>query len=173
MNRLRKATLDDLHQVVVMIEGAKQLLKEEGITQWQSGAPNEKTIKQDIQNETCFVLEVDGVVAATVNLSQTPDPNYEEIDGFWQNPEAPYVTIHRLAVHPLYRTEGLGRIVIEKSIQWAYENNIMQVRIDTHFKNYRMIYLLQKFRFEYAGVIEVDDPIDPKRNAYQYFIETF
>ncbi len=171
MNKLRQANLDDLDDVEMMIESAKKLLKSENLSQWQSGTPNRNSLKQDILNKTCFILEVDGGVAGTVNLSTKPDPNYANIDGMWQFENAPYVTIHRIAVHPFYRNERIGQKLLDQSIEWTLSQKINQIRVDTHRHNYRMIYLLQKYQFEFAGVVDVVDPIDSKRNAYQVFLE--
>lgn len=172
MNKLRKANLDDLNDLVEIIDGAKTLLKQEGLSQWQSGTPNKKTLKDDILNKSAYVYEVDGKIAATINLSTKKDPNYQHIDGIWQNEQAPYVSVHRLAIHRLYRNEKLGQALLNEAIQWALDHSINQLRIDTHRHNVRMLYLIQKYRFEFAGVVEVDDPIDAKRNAYQLFIST-
>lgn len=171
MNKLRQANLSDLDEVEMIIESAKELLKSENLTQWQSGTPNRDSLKKDILNETCFVLEVDGNVAGTINLSTSQDPNYETIEGKWQYPDAKYVTIHRIAIHPLYQNERLGHTLLDKAIEWTLSHRINQIRVDTHKNNYRMIYLLQKYQFEFAGVVDVIDPIDSKRNAYQVFLE--
>lgn len=173
VSRFKRASLSDLDDITSIVEKAKEYLKKDHLTQWQSGKPNRETLKASILNKTCFVLEVDGYIAGTINLSQEPDPFYTDIDGQWQNPKMPYLTIHTLAVDPLYQGEGLGKLLINHAIQYALDEKLSQLRIDTHKDNFRMIQLLQSKEFEYAGIVEVDDPLDPKRNAYQYFMKTF
>lgn len=171
MSNLKLATLSDLDEIVSIIEAAKLLLKEEGLTQWQSGSPTVDMLKQDIINHTSYVYLHEGYIAGVINIQTEPDVNYLNIEGQWQQDNEAYITLHRIATHALYRNESIAQKMILSAIEVAKEKGILQLRVDTHRDNYRMIYLVQKLGFEFAGVVDVNDPIDSKRNAYQYFIK--
>lgn len=171
MSNFKLALKKDVDDIMVILNGAKALLKKDGSTQWQSGEPSLETITNDVQNETCFVLMRQDCVLATVNVSLEPDPQYENIEGAWQNPQDPYITLHRFAVHPEFRKQNIANELMDHCITHAQKLGYDQIRVDTHALNRRMIKLLERFEFEHVGMIHVKDPVDSKRLAYQKFIK--
>ncbi len=171
MNNLRIAQLADLDEIEMIIESAKVLLKKEGLSQWQSGTPNREMLKQDIAQGNSYVYFHEGYIAGVICIQFEADPNYEQIEGQWQQENEPYVTLHRVATHAYYRNEGISQKMFRAAEQIARDRGIYQIRVDTHKDNYRMNYLIKKMNYEFAGIVNVKDPLDPKRNAYQYFIE--
>ena len=95
---LAPATTADVLAVLEIINHAKAFLKAAGSTQWQSGYPNADTITTDIANEVGWVLKADHQVVGYAAVIVGEDPNYQEIDGAWQNTTAPYATIHRITI---------------------------------------------------------------------------
>lgn len=106
---LAPATTADVLAVLEIINHAKAFLKAAGSTQWQSGYPNADTITTDIANEVGWVLKADHQVVGYAAVIVGEDPNYQEIDGAWQNTTAPYATIHRIAISNQYRGQHLGQ----------------------------------------------------------------
>lgn len=170
MSNLRLATLQDLDTIVSIIESAKVRLKQDGLTQWQSGNPSEDVLKKDIETETSYVYLIDEKIAGVINISKEKDPNYESIEGSWLEDNDAYITLHRIATCDVYTGKGVGQKMIQSALQFAKNQGFSEVRIDTHHNNKRMIALVSKLGFQYAGIIHVDDPLDSRRNAYQYFI---
>lgn len=170
MNNLRLATLQDLDTILHIIEFAKLRLKEDGLTQWQSGNPNKDVLQKDIETKTSYVYLIDDEVAGVINISKDKDPNYETIEGSWLKDNDTYITLHRIAIGDAYKGKGTGPLMIQAALAFAKDQGFKEVRIDTHRNNNRMITLVTKLGFQYAGVIHVDDPLDSRRNAYQYFI---
>lgn len=163
----RKATLDDLDSVYKIIKDAKQQLKDTGSTQWQSGEPSLQTIKDDILNSTCYVID-DGTILATLNISFDEDLPYRVVyDGDWSNDDA-YTTLHRVAISQSSQGKGVMKFILDNVVSLSKLNGIHQIRIDTHNKNNRMIKSLINFGFNRVGVIRVNDPIDPEREAFEY-----
>lgn len=170
MTKFRLANLNDLNDIYAIIEGAKALLKQRGLSQWQSGSPSYDQIKNDIINEESFVYLLDETIVGTVCLSFNKDPNYDVIDGRWQNADDPYLVIHRLATKEGYYNQNIASIIFQESVNYAKSNKVNQLRIDTHKDNKQMLHLINKFNFEYCGIVDVIDKIDSKRKAYQLFI---
>ena len=168
---VRKATEKDLDSIMVIIDNAKQLLKSDGSRQWQNGNPDEKTILDDIGQGYGYLLIVGGQIAGTSALMTSPDPNYEIIDGSWEDNEAKYATIHRFAVSDSFRGMHLTGYFLSNLLSLAYGQGFRDFRVDTHEMNIRMQGLIQKFGFSYRGKIFVDPSPEGERKAYELHLD--
>ena len=74
----RKASLKDLDQVMVIIDGAKEWMKVKWPGQWGDGYPTRELIEDDIKNGHSYLMEVDGKIVGT--FAMVPSLNaYEDI----------------------------------------------------------------------------------------------
>lgn len=163
----RLATEKDLAEIMEIISDAKAFLKKSGSTQWQDGYPNEESILTDIKNKDGYVLMVGDKVAGYTAAITGVDPHYQEIDGEWKNNVDPYTTIHRICLSSNYQGQGLSKIFMSDIISLGYAKGIRNFRVDTHRLNKPMQALALGNGFEYRGIVNVDDEIDPKRLAYE------
>ncbi len=151
--QFRKATLDELMQIMAIIAQAQQYLKLAGIDQWQDGYPCQTVVKKDLEEGTNYVLVREGEVLATAVLQFGGDPNYEEIyEGQWLGSQA-YGVIHRIAIADRYKGQGLGAIMLSNMENICLKRGVNSIRIDTHENNHAMQRMLQKSGFKYCGRI--------------------
>lgn len=167
----RRAEIQDVDAIVEILKEAKAFLKAAGSPQWQSGYPNRKTILDDIQNNNGYVFVVGGQVAAYAAVIVGPDPNYAKIDGAWQNNDDPYATVHRICISSAYQGQGLAGIFYSNILSLLYARGIRNFRVDTYKLNRPMQKLAKKNGYVYRGIIQVEDPIDPDRLAYELNLE--
>lgn len=147
------STYEDLPEIGVIINQAKQYLKDQGSPQWQNGhEPNEAVIREDIRKKASYVLTLKGEIVGTVALLTEEDPIYEAIDGKWQG-NGPYVALHHVAVSQNYRGLGLGKTLLNSAIQQAKLLGFKDIRIDTYPANQPMLSLIEKLGFVYCGMI--------------------
>lgn len=169
---VRKATKKDVHAMMLIINQAKQLLKADGSQQWQNGSPNELKILDDIEQGYAYLLIVDDQIAGTAALLTDPDPHYETIiDGSWKNNDAPYATIHRIAISDQFRGRNLASYFMSNLLSLGYYQGFRNFRIDTHEKNVRTQGLIKKYGFEYRGRIFVDPSPHGERKAYELHLD--
>ena len=157
---IRKATYDDIPQLMRLFEHAKGIMRASGnMHQWGNGYPSEEIIYNDIKNGVCFVADGEnGNIEATMALIPGPDPTYSVIEGGrWLN-DKPYNVIHRIAV----AVPGKGYAY--RLLDYAFELTDT-IRIDTHRDNVIMHHILKKYGFSYCGVIYLANG-DP-RDAFQ------
>ena len=164
---IRKATKNDLDQIMPIIDEAKKFLKEDGNPQWQSGYPNVDAISTDIEQDAAWVLIVDQKVAGYTAVTSGPDPNYHQIDGRWNNDLDPYVAIHRVAISNEYRGMHLASYLLSSLISLHYAEGVRNYRVDTFRRNEIVQHLVKDAGFIERGTIKNDDPIDPYRVAYK------
>ena len=111
MDRLifRKAVPEDLDMIVLIIQGAKERMRDAGRTQWQGAYPGISDIMKDIESGYGYVAvfpgyselgceqETDGVIAGYCAVVFSGEPAYDHLEGRWISEEN-YVVVHRMAV---------------------------------------------------------------------------
>lgn len=149
----RLTTLEDVPDIGVIVNEAKQYLKEQGSPQWQDGhEPHEGVIREDIQKKASYVLTLKGEIVGTAALIAEKDPVYEAIEGKWLG-DGPYVSLHHVAVSQKYRGNGLGKTLLTASIKQSQALGFEDIRIDTYPANKPMLTLIDKLGFTYRGMI--------------------
>ena len=56
MIEIKKASFENIENIIEIINDAKSFLKSQGLDQWQQGYPNESSIRNDIINNNSYVL---------------------------------------------------------------------------------------------------------------------
>lgn len=149
----RPSTLADIPAIGIIINEAKQYLKEQGSPQWQDGhEPHEGVIREDIQKKASYVLTLEDEVVGTIALVAENDPVYEAIEGKWQG-EGPYVSLHHVAVSQKHRGIGLGKNLLTLAIKQSQALGYEDIRIDTYPANQPMLSLIEKCGFTYCGMV--------------------
>ena len=158
---IRRATNDDLPDIMNIIDEAKALLKADGSVQWQGGYPNAEILTEDIAAMNCWVLIVDQKIAGTATLIVGNEPSYKEIiGGAWKNNTDPYATIHRIAIGKAFAGQHLSHFFLSNLISAAYEKGVRNFRIDTHSVNKRLQAMAKNFGYIHRGKIYVDEPAE-------------
>lgn len=164
---IRRATADDLNQIMEIVKEAKALLKADGSPQWQDGHPDRQMFSDDIHQQINWVLTVGNEIAGTATLQLTPEESYAKIDGHWQRPNEKYATVHRLAISNHFRGQHLSNYFISNLITVGCLQGINNFRIDSHPQNKRVQAIAEHFGFIKRGQIQVEDGNDPRRIAFE------
>ncbi|MBR2474141.1 MAG: GNAT family N-acetyltransferase [Clostridia bacterium] len=159
----RKATMLDISAVVAIYDGARRILRESGIPQWQEGVPGRESFITDVQDGVAYVLEDEGKVIATVQIIDS-EPYYDKIsDGVWTENSA--MVAHRVAVSNECRKKGVGSAILSYAEELAKKNGKKALRLDTHELNYRMRGMLEKNGYIAVGTVHM--PSGESRVAYE------
>ncbi len=160
---IRKAKTGDLPRLRKIYDAAKKYMDASGNpNQWREGYPPEEYLRQDIEIGRLFVCEEDDVLHGVFLFAVMDDPTYHYIDGAWKNDE-PYGVIHRIASDG--KTKGIFKGVLEFCKERMAEQNITNLRIDTHADNKTMQHLVEKYGFKRCGIIYLEN--GSPRIAYQ------
>lgn len=165
---LRKAKSTELDEIMLIIEDGRELLRQQGVNQWQHGSPDKETIEQDIKDQTSYVYEIDRNIVATAMLTNY-DRDYENSPTLWSKCDN-YFVIHRIATIKNKRNQGIGRQFLSAIMEFAKKENIDYIRIDTHKDNKIMRKFLSNFGFVELGEIKLtmkNNLDDKERIAYE------
>ena len=156
---IRLARLSDIAEIMQVMEAAKKIMRQSGnMLQWGEGYPSESAIAADIEKDSGFVIEENGVVGYFAFL-QSPEPTYATIyEGKWLDDEKPYHVVHRIASYP--DVHGIFACIMD----FCFSNDT-NIRIDTHRDNKIMQHNLLKHGFTYCGIIYLQS--GDERLAYQ------
>ena len=144
---IKKASMSDLDELMEIYSIARKFMIEtNNPNQWGQTNPTVQMIKEDIENNNCYIVCSDNKIEGVFALIEGEDPTYKRIDnGSWLN-DNKYITIHRIASKG--NIHGIFTFVIN------YCKTISKdIRIDTHNDNLIMQYLIEKNGFKKCGII--------------------
>ena len=170
---IRKATINDIKPIMLIIHDAVNLLKTSNVNQWQQGYPNEEAFLHDIEKQTLWVIEKDEKIVGVWNLAMEDDPTYKVIyEGKWLTENTPYMVIHRIAVKKEYYHQGIAQMMFNFSEEEACKHHFKSIRIDTHRLNQPMNSILTKLGYIKCGIIHLGNFCndDQERVAYEKII---
>jgi ribosomal protein S18 acetylase RimI-like enzyme len=166
----RKSVETDIKDIMNIISQAQAYLKKQGINQWQNNYPNVETISNDIHNKNSYVLLKDDTIVATVAVSFHGEKTYDSIyEGKWIT-DKEYAVIHRIAVDNNYKGMGLSSQIMKNVEELSLSKGVYSIRVDTHEENLSMQKLLKKNKFQYCGIIYLED--GNKRVAFEKTLDT-
>jgi RimJ/RimL family protein N-acetyltransferase len=161
MYKIRNTKIEDLDELKRIFRIAREQMKADGNPdQWKDDRPDEELVLKDIAEGNSYVVENEGKIIGTFAFIIGIDPTYVEIDGSWLNDDE-YGTIHRIASDG--SAKGLFQMVLDHVCAFGVD-----IRIDTHEKNTRMLHLIEKNGFVRCGIIITDDGTE--RIAFQKIV---
>ena len=169
--KIRRSTLNDVAQIMVIINDAKTYLASQNIDQWQNGYPNAEQVENDIEKgESFVVVNDDDTIMATSMFTLRKEPTYKEIlEGNWLiSEDEVYGVVHRMAIKKEYRKLGLATFLFDEFHQQLKDQNIKSLKIDTHENNVGMQSLIKKLGYKYCGIIYTS--YNAKRLAFEKVI---
>lgn len=156
---IRRPTTADLNDVLRIYAYAREQMKKNGNPdQWGDTHPSPELVAQDIEKGISYVIEKSGKVCGVFAFILGDDPAYRKIEGKWLNDE-PYGAIHRVA------GDGSVKGIFNQCLSFC-EEQIGNIRVDTHENNKIMQHLLSKNGYTKCGIIYTIEDGTP-RIAYQ------
>ncbi|MBU3161166.1 GNAT family N-acetyltransferase [Clostridium frigoris] len=161
----RKAVETDTNDIMSIIMQAQAYFKKHGINQWQNNYPNVEIIRNDTNNKNGYVLLKGDNIVATAAISFDGEKTYDSIyEGQWIS-DNEYAVIHRIAVDNNYKGLSLSSQIIKNTEQICLSKGVYSIKVDTHEENLSMQKMLKKNKFQYCGIIYLEN--GSKRIAYE------
>jgi len=159
----RKAATGDIPAVWEILQQSIKRRKQDGSAQWQDGYPNLETVKTDVEKGQNYILIQNGKIIVTAAVIFNFEPTYEEIDGAWLT-SGDFMVVHRVGIADEAAGKGFAQKLFRILEDFAIENQIYSIKIDTNFDNLPMLKILEKLGYNYCGEIQVRDG---KRKAFE------
>lgn len=153
---IRRATTEDIADIMSIVADAQLSLRELGIDQWQDGYPSKEVIAEDIASKVGYVYCVENRIIGYAAIVFDGEEAYTQISDNKWNTTNNYVVVHRLCVRRGDTKTGIAMALMDYASQMAIARGCTGFRIDTHRGNIRMLSMLEKLGFKYVGVIYYD-----------------
>lgn len=164
--KLRKAEMEDRHEIWAIIQQSIERRKQDGSTQWQNGYPNMGTVESDIAKGFGYVMTVDGEIAVYAALILNDEPAYSTIEGAWLS-DGEFVVVHRVAVDGKFAGQGMVKKLFDHIEDFTKSQGIQSVKVDTNYDNIAMLKILESKGYSYCGEVLLADGM---RKAYEKII---
>lgn len=165
---IKQANMDNIEEILTIYKEAREYMALNGNKdQWGDNYPPRKLIEEDITLGKCYIA-YDKEICGVFYFAIENDPMYEVIkDGEWLN-DNNYAVVHRIAVSKNTHNKGIASQCIDYAVEICKQNNIFDLRMDTHKDNLPMQRFLEKKGFERCGIVFVED--GSQRIAYHKLI---
>lgn len=152
-NNMRQAQERDISRIMEIVAATLPIMHSEGNFQWSEQYPTADVFGEDIAQANLFVYD-DGGVGGFVCLNDDQPSEYQGKG--WSN-HGPSLCIHRLAVCPVQRGQGVGSALLAHAENKALERGISYVRTDTFSGNAKMNRLFARLRYRKTGEVYFGD----------------
>ncbi|WP_422486845.1 GNAT family N-acetyltransferase [Gudongella sp. DL1XJH-153] len=167
----RRSTIKDIDAIEQIANDGKELLKSNGINQWQIGTyPDRELFMQDIEEGIGYVVSEEEVVVAICAVTFTEEISYRLLTlGSWKTADNEvYATVHRAAVARKHQGKNITKFLFDSVAKLAAEEGAVSVRVDTHPDNAAMNRSLQKAGFEKCGEFYIQEGDEAGQLRYGY-----
>ncbi|WP_122639542.1 GNAT family N-acetyltransferase [Romboutsia sp. Marseille-P6047] len=159
---IRKARLNDISTIIEIIKSTIEEMKTYNNTQWGENYPLDEDFADDIENGDLYVDDDCGHIKGFICVNFIEPVEYEGLN--WSSNDKSMM-IHRMAVNPRFRQQGVATELINFAEKLAYYNNVVYLKTDTYSINTKMNSLLKKCGFKFIGKINL---FDKEKSFYCY-----
>lgn len=125
----------------------------EKYARWKKGLhPTDETIMKYICSGTMYRYVINGTTAGVMAVTMEQEKDYHEITWEIDVKDEEVAVIHILGVNPQYQNQGIGRQMIEESIQLARACGKMAVRLDALASNTPAQKMYMEEGFTFRGI---------------------
>jgi ribosomal protein S18 acetylase RimI-like enzyme len=145
------ATIRQLSAVKRLYTAVTGHLRRSGISQWDRFYPNRWVIGQDLKRGQLFaVLQGDTCVGAVV-VNERQNTQYAGLA--WRDQTGKPAVIHRLAVHPEFQGQGIGKRLLHYAEELARAQGSTSIRLDAYTANPTAIRMYERAGYTTVGCI--------------------
>lgn len=148
--QVRPGTLADVAAVMALVRRVVPQMNAQGNFQWDGKYPNAAVFEGDAASGQLWLAEVEGALAGVAAITTDQEPEYAEVG--WDTAELA-VVVHRLAVDPAFRGQGVAMALMLQAEAVARSRGIGVLRVDTNTQNQATQRLFPKLGYMKAGEI--------------------
>ena len=145
---IRKASLNDVDSIMDIIKSTVEEMKTYNNTQWDESYPQANDFIKDIESEELYVEAEGKEIKGFICINYIEPKEYDDLN--WVS-NSKTMVIHRMAVNPKFRQQGIATKLIKLAEQLALDNNVVYLKTDTYSINTKMNSLFKKCGFNLVG----------------------
>ncbi|TGA98966.1 GNAT family N-acetyltransferase [Sporolactobacillus shoreae] len=125
--------------------------------EWIKGVyPVRQNAVDGVTQGNLYVARYDGIIIGSLILSHKPEPAYEKAKWkFASDDYSDIFVIHTFVVHPNFLKRGVGKALIDFSIEYGIKSHAKSIRLDVYENNIPAIKLYEKCGFNYINTVDL------------------
>ena len=159
---IRPGEVSDIDAILNITKSCAMHMIQNDIYQWNERYPDRGSFINAAENQELYIYVINGKVVACISLCVHIDEVYLPVK--WKTKNDNNLYIHRLAVHPDFQKNGIGKILMDFAEKYARENKFISVRLDTFSMNKRNL----KF-YELRGYERLQGIYFPKQSEFPFY----
>jgi GNAT superfamily N-acetyltransferase len=123
---------------------------------WKKGVyPTIDHAIADVAESRDYIAWADGSIIGSIVLNH--EPEQPPASGQWlvDADDGEVLTVHRLAVHPKYQRQGVGRVLLDFVDGCAREKGIRAIRLDVYEGNTAAIRMYEQCGYRYIDTVDL------------------
>jgi GNAT superfamily N-acetyltransferase len=158
--QMRQAELQDVPAIMALVRRVVPLMRATGNLQWDETYPNAEVFERDIALAQLWVAQIDNEIdgaggsgiAGVAAITTDQEPEYANVG--WDITE-PAIVVHRVAVDPVFRGQGIAAALMLQAETIAISRGIFILRVDTNTQNAATQKLFPKLGYTLSGETEL------------------
>ncbi len=161
MYKIELAKVEYLPRIKKIAEDCAIDMQNRGIFQWNENYPSSEIFKKDIDSNSLYVYMIKSKILGCIMISLNKDDVYNHVK--WLTEDEKNLYVHRLAVDPKYQKKGIGRSLMNFAENYARNNGLKSIRLDTFSENERnnRFYKSRKY-------IQLNDVYFPNQSKFPF-----
>jgi GNAT superfamily N-acetyltransferase len=160
------ATDKDIPHIMRIAKESIALMRAEGNPQWDETYPAQQDFLRDIKQHSLYVYCAENDPCAFICLDGNEPSAYRGLP--WRG-EMPALILHRFAVSPASRGNGIGKAMLDFTKIHARQKGLHSIRTDTFSGNANMNHLFRRNGFVKTGEIHLRK-IERPFYCYEYLL---
>tara|TARA_B100000700_G_scaffold329975_1_gene453965 strand:- start:2704 stop:3207 length:504 start_codon:yes stop_codon:yes gene_type:complete len=160
---IRKGKISELDNIMKMYKSCVSGMIKNGIDQWDETYPDNKTIFEDLQNQSYYVVEEKKEIIGGINIDENQDKAYLDIN--WEDKTNSFLVVHRLAVKEEFWDKKIGKDLMFFAEKLVIKKGLNSIRLDTYSNNPKAMEFYRRLGYRKLGSIN----LKPNKNEYYCF----
>lgn len=108
-----------------------------------------------IEHGNLYVAKHNGKIVGSIILNHAPEPAYHKAKWAFESDYSDVFVIHTFAVHPNFLKCGVGKALMDFSVECAIKSHVKSIRLDVYEGNIPAIKLYEKCGFKYIETVDL------------------
>lgn len=123
---------------------------------WKKGVyPVRQHAATGIKQGNLYVAKLDGKIVGSIILNHVPELAYDEAKWGVEADYSDVFVIHTFVIHPNNLRCGIGRVLMEFTIEFSRKLHAKAIRLDVYERNLPAISLYEQCGFQYIDTVDL------------------
>ena len=108
-----------------------------------------------VEQGNLYVAKKNGKIVGSIILNHEPESAYDKAKWKLESDYSDVFVVHTFAVHPDFLRYGVGKILMDFSIEYSIKSQVKSIRLDVYENNIPAIRLYEKYGFKYIDTVDL------------------